>query len=96
MRGGEAPRRPESYQGDTELQGQEEAPVQRTSNFVDTPLINNTKPKYRGQILSHAQKFCQFSLSLNEFMPLTQIQGKVFRTQQRSKDKEVKKTLKQL
>lgn len=30
----EAPHRPESYQGDTEPQSQEEAPLQKTSNFV--------------------------------------------------------------
>lgn len=48
MRGGEAPRRPESYQGDFETQDQEEAPLQRTSNFVCTPIIKQHKAKVHG------------------------------------------------
>lgn len=81
MHGEKAPHRPEPYQGDTEPEGQQEAPAQRTSNFDGSPLINNTKPKYRGQVSSHAQKFCQFFLCLKDFKPLMQNQGKVFRTQ---------------
>lgn len=46
----------ESYQGDTGPQGQEEAPLQRISNFVCTSLMTNTKHKCMGQILTHAQK----------------------------------------
>lgn len=60
---------------DTEPEGQQEAPAQRTSNFDGSPLINNTKPKYRGQVSSHTQKFCQFSLCFEDFKPLMQNQG---------------------
>lgn len=57
MRGGEGlPHESDSYQGDTRTHGQEEAPPQKASNFVCTPLMKTTKHKYKGKVTTHAQK----------------------------------------
>lgn len=54
MRGGEGlPHESDSYQDDTRTHGQEEAPPQKASNFVCTPLWKNKEVE--DKVTAHAQ-----------------------------------------